>query len=145
MTTINGKGNTIVNTSKKTTPAQDPLAAEIQRLRAENEALKAQKSATAAAATLKVSEKGAVSLYGMGRWPLTVYAFTKASIEAGTPVFEGSQAHTLMMQCIPQGADYTKSKLYQFVVANKAELVKRQRASLAAKATESATESNGAL
>jgi hypothetical protein len=44
--------------------------AELQRLRAENERLKRTQSR---GITLKVSEKGGVSVYGMGRFPVTVY------------------------------------------------------------------------
>ena len=47
------------------------LRAEIERLRAENEALKA--SGTKGL-ELKVSQKGAVSLYGIRRFPVTFYA-----------------------------------------------------------------------
>lgn len=43
---------------------------ELARLRAENEALK--KSADDSW-RLKVSEKGALSIYGMGRFPVTLY------------------------------------------------------------------------
>jgi hypothetical protein len=43
---------------------------ELERLRKENEALKKGKSA---AVRMKVSEKGAVSVYGMGRFPVTLY------------------------------------------------------------------------
>ena len=50
--------------------ADEALRAELERLRAENEALK--RSATKGV-TLKVSEKGAVSLYGLGRFPVTLY------------------------------------------------------------------------
>jgi hypothetical protein len=46
------------------------LKAELERLRAENAALKAR---TARGVTLKVSEKGAVSVYGLGRFPVTLY------------------------------------------------------------------------
>jgi hypothetical protein len=46
------------------------LKAENERLRAENERLKAK---GAARLSLKVSEKGAVSLYGIGRFPVTLY------------------------------------------------------------------------
>lgn len=45
--------------------------AEIAALRAQIEALR---SAPARGLTLKVSEKGALCLYGMGRWPVTLYA-----------------------------------------------------------------------
>ena len=47
------------------------LRAELERLRAENEALK-QKGGPRSV-SLKVSQKGAVSLYGLGRFPVTLY------------------------------------------------------------------------
>ncbi|HME71035.1 MAG TPA: hypothetical protein VKM54_14365 [Myxococcota bacterium] len=43
---------------------------ELDRLRAENEALKAR---SRRGLTLKVSEKGGVSVYGLGRFPVTLY------------------------------------------------------------------------
>jgi hypothetical protein len=43
---------------------------EIERLRAENEALK---KPARGQAYLKVSEKGGLSVYGMGRFPITLY------------------------------------------------------------------------
>jgi hypothetical protein len=46
------------------------LRAELERLKAENEALK-QRSAKAV--SMKVSEKGGVSVYGLGRFPVTLY------------------------------------------------------------------------
>ncbi|OFZ30653.1 MAG: hypothetical protein A2622_13360 [Bdellovibrionales bacterium RIFCSPHIGHO2_01_FULL_40_29] len=49
----------------------DQLKAEIERLKAENEALKNKKSG--GTLTMKVSEKGALSVYGMGRFPVTLY------------------------------------------------------------------------
>lgn len=49
---------------------EDP-AAELARLRAENEALK--KSKQPGTISFKVSEKGGVSVYGMGRFPVTLY------------------------------------------------------------------------
>ncbi len=48
------------------------MKAELERLRAENEALKNKKSGNGAL-TMKVSEKGALSVYGMGRFPVTLY------------------------------------------------------------------------
>jgi hypothetical protein len=45
-------------------------AAELARLRAENERLKRTQSR---GMTLKVSEKGGVSVYGLGRFPVTLY------------------------------------------------------------------------
>ena len=47
------------------------LKAEIERLRAENEALKQVRPR--GAILLKVSEKGGVSVYGLGRFPVTLY------------------------------------------------------------------------
>ena len=48
----------------------DPnLLAELERLKAENEALKRPRGSV----SLKVSEKGAVSVYGLGRFPVTLY------------------------------------------------------------------------
>jgi hypothetical protein len=46
------------------------VQAELERLRAENAQLKKKGKG---GITLKVSEKGAVSLYGMGRFPVTLY------------------------------------------------------------------------
>ena len=48
----------------------DDLKAEVERLKAENERLKSQRGRTA---SLKVSEKGGVSVYGLGRFPVTLY------------------------------------------------------------------------
>lgn len=50
--------------------SDDPLRAEVERLRAENERLKA---GTARGVSLRVSEKGGVSVYGLGRFPVTLY------------------------------------------------------------------------
>jgi hypothetical protein len=44
--------------------------AELERLRAENDRLKRTQSR---GISLKVSEKGGVSVYGMGRFPVTLY------------------------------------------------------------------------
>lgn len=48
----------------------DDLQAELERLRAENERLK---KAGGSKLAMKVSEKGALSVYGMGRFPVTLY------------------------------------------------------------------------
>jgi hypothetical protein len=48
----------------------EDVDAELARLRAENAALKGR---AAKGATLKVSEKGGVSVYGLGRFPVTLY------------------------------------------------------------------------
>lgn len=44
---------------------------ELARLRAENESLKKKKGG--GELSFKVSQKGAVSVYGMGRFPVTLY------------------------------------------------------------------------
>jgi len=49
--------------------SDEDLQAEIERLRKENAALKK----GGASPRIKVSEKGAVSVYGMGRFPVTLY------------------------------------------------------------------------
>ncbi len=50
--------------------SEDDLKAELERLRRENEALK---RGAAKGVSLKVSEKGGVSVYGLGRFPITLY------------------------------------------------------------------------
>jgi len=50
-------------------PNEADLQAEIERLRAENETLKRPRGQT----SLRVSEKGALSVYGLGRFPVTLY------------------------------------------------------------------------
>lgn len=50
----------------------DDMKAELERLRAENEALKSGKNSRGTL-SMKVSEKGALSVYGMGRFPVTLY------------------------------------------------------------------------
>ena len=48
----------------------DALQAEVERLKAENAALKARATR---GVSIKVSEKGGVSVYGLGRFPVTLY------------------------------------------------------------------------
>ena len=50
--------------------SDEELKAELERLRNENTALK---KGASSGIRLKVSEKGAVSVYGMGRFPVTLY------------------------------------------------------------------------
>jgi hypothetical protein len=50
---------------------QEEMQAELERLRAENENLK--KPVQRGAMSMKVSEKGALSVYGLGRFPVTLY------------------------------------------------------------------------
>ncbi len=51
--------------------SEEDLRAELEKLKAENEALKATKQREL---SLRVSAKGAVSLYGLRRFPATFYA-----------------------------------------------------------------------
>ena len=48
----------------------EELRAELERLKAENEALKSRRTG---ATSMKVSEKGGLSVYGLGRFPVTLY------------------------------------------------------------------------
>jgi len=50
--------------------SDDDLKAELERLRKENAALK---KGAATGVTMKVSEKGGLSIYGLGRFPVTLY------------------------------------------------------------------------
>jgi len=50
--------------------SDEELKTELERLRNENAALK---KGASSGIRLKVSEKGAVSVYGMGRFPVTLY------------------------------------------------------------------------
>ena len=50
--------------------ADEDVQAELARLRAENESLKQKRNS---AVSMKVSEKGGVSVYGLGRFPVTLY------------------------------------------------------------------------
>jgi hypothetical protein len=50
--------------------SDEELKAELERLRNENAALK---KGAASSIRMKVSEKGGLSVYGMGRFPVTLY------------------------------------------------------------------------
>jgi hypothetical protein len=50
--------------------SDEDLKAELERLRSENAALK---KGASGGIRMKVSEKGGVSVYGMGRFPVTLY------------------------------------------------------------------------
>jgi hypothetical protein len=50
--------------------SDDDMKAELERLRRENASLK---KGASTGIRVKVSEKGAVSIYGMGRFPVTLY------------------------------------------------------------------------
>jgi hypothetical protein len=57
--------------------SQQDLLARIQKLEADNSALAARNAKLAAAnhkrLSFKVTEKGGVSAYGLGQWPVTLY------------------------------------------------------------------------
>ena len=50
--------------------SEEEMKAEIERLRAENEKLK---KPSRGVMSMKVSEKGGLSVYGLGRFPVTLY------------------------------------------------------------------------
>jgi hypothetical protein len=50
--------------------SEEDLKKQLEQLRSENEALKAR---TSRAMSMKVSEKGGLSVYGLGRFPVTLY------------------------------------------------------------------------
>ncbi len=50
--------------------SDENIQQELERLRAENEALKKKRNTSI---SMKVTEKGAVSVYGLGRFPVTLY------------------------------------------------------------------------
>lgn len=51
--------------------SDEDIRAELERLKTENEALK--QGRRGGSTSMKVSEKGAVSVYGLGRFPVTLY------------------------------------------------------------------------
>jgi hypothetical protein len=51
-------------------PTPEEMQAELERLRAENESLK---RPSRGQMSMRVSEKGALSVYGLGRFPVTLY------------------------------------------------------------------------
>jgi hypothetical protein len=68
-----GDGTEVVMTDSgdvTSVSGEDGALSELERLRAENEALKSQKKE---GLRLQVSQKGAVSLYGIRRFPVTFY------------------------------------------------------------------------
>jgi hypothetical protein len=68
---MNGERVVIKSCQRKGNVMSDnDMKAELERLRSENAALKKEASD---GIRMKVSEKGAVSVYGMGRFPVTLY------------------------------------------------------------------------
>jgi hypothetical protein len=60
----------VVSRKLNNMPTEEELRAEIERLKAENDQLK---KPVRGSMSLKVSEKGALSVYGLGRFPVTLY------------------------------------------------------------------------
>jgi len=52
---------------------EESIEAKLARLEAENQALKQQVERKPGELRLKVSEKGGLSIYGLGRFPVTLY------------------------------------------------------------------------
>jgi hypothetical protein len=50
--------------------SEEQMKQELERLRAENSALK---QTSAKGLSMKISEKGGLSIYGLGRFPVTLY------------------------------------------------------------------------
>jgi hypothetical protein len=68
---VNGEHDVIKSRSeRKIVMSDNDMKAELERLRQENAALK---KGASDGLRMKVSEKGAVSVYGMGRFPVTLY------------------------------------------------------------------------
>ena len=72
----------------------DAAKARVAALEAELRAARSEVPRAPRALTFKVSEKGALSIYGMGRWPVTLYLsqFTRL-IEALPAAVEFVNAH----------------------------------------------------
>lgn len=80
--------------------SEEDLRMQLEQLRAENERLK--HGTKAGSLTFRVSEKGAVSVYGLGRFPVTLYQ---------------EQWDKLLAQA---------AELRQFIDANRASLKKKE-------------------
>ena len=72
--------------------SDEEMKAELERLRAENAQLK---NRDKGGLSLKVSEKGAVSLYGMGRFPVTLYKEQWLRVLASAPYIEAFIVRTI--------------------------------------------------
>jgi hypothetical protein len=81
--------------------ADEDLRAELEKLKAENERLK---SARGRGASLKVSEKGGVSVYGLGRFPVTLYKEQWAKLLAmADEIREFIKEHDAELKTKPEG------------------------------------------
>ena len=76
----NGKGRVLPDLTKEVQANAD-LITQLKAQVAQLEAEKARRTTI----TCKVSAKGAVSVYGMGRWPVTLYGSQWATLEKAMP------------------------------------------------------------
>jgi len=74
MTKAKQTANTLVDTNAPKAVAVPPALTNEQLLARIAELEKSLANKNASGTRLKVSEKGAVSFYGTGRWPITLYA-----------------------------------------------------------------------
>jgi hypothetical protein len=83
------------------------LAQEIEALKAElvatKAALAAKDVARARAITMKVSEKGAISVYGLGRWPVTLYRTQMERLLKVQPEIEAFIAANASLLTVKEG------------------------------------------
>ena len=63
----------IDNSNNGNNLSHEQLLAMVEQLRKENAQLKSQPKAAAPKLALRVSEKGGVSVYGLGKFPVTLY------------------------------------------------------------------------
>ena len=89
----------------------DEEKAEIERLRAENAALK---KTSSRGLSLKVSEKGALSVYGMGRFPVTLYKEQWLKLlEMSEDILAFIKANELKLKTKDNGKDKKRSGPHQ--------------------------------
>ncbi len=70
------------------TTTLEAMMAEINALKAQNEALKLKATAGPRKLTLKVAEKGGLSVYGLGRFPVTLFREQWTKLLAIAPEIE---------------------------------------------------------
>ncbi len=97
------------------------IQAQMEALKAENAALKASK---ARGLSFKVSEKGALSIYGLGRFPITMYLSQWQSFRASIPAVDAFVAANLdKFKTKPQVATSQVEDKIEAPASAKAELV----------------------
>ena len=84
-TTTRPTGRVLPDTSKPALPSAEQLMAMIAELQAQNAALAAQAKSAKRAIGFKVSEKGCLTMTGLGQWGATYYASQWATILDNAP------------------------------------------------------------